>query len=102
MNHSPSPSHPTPATPPPACSRSAAAGQVPNIPFQMLLRGANAVGYTSYADNVVRQFVKESVKCGMDIFRIFDSLNYADNLLFGIGAALCTAPRLAWGSRHLC
>lgn len=59
--------------------------QIPNIPFQMLLRGANAVGYTSYADNVVRAFVKESVKCGMDIFRIFDSLNYMDNLKFGIG-----------------
>ncbi len=38
---------------------------VPNIPFQMLLRGANAVGYTTYADNVVRAFVKQSVKEGM-------------------------------------
>lgn len=34
---------------------------VPNVPFQMLLRGANAVGYTTYADNVVREFVKEAV-----------------------------------------
>lgn len=38
---------------------------VPNIPFQMLLRGANAVGYTTYADNVVRAFVEEAVKEGM-------------------------------------
>ncbi|GLC41025.1 hypothetical protein PLESTB_000951200 [Pleodorina starrii] len=59
---------------------------VPNVPFQMLFRGANAVGYTSYPDNVVREFVRESVKCGVDIFRIFDSLNYVDNLLFGMDA----------------
>lgn len=38
---------------------------VPNVPFQMLLRGANAVGYTTYADNVVRAFVEEAVKEGM-------------------------------------
>ncbi|KAG2483618.1 hypothetical protein HYH03_017498 [Edaphochlamys debaryana] len=59
---------------------------VPNVPFQMLFRGANAVGYTSYPDNVVREFVAESVRCGVDIFRIFDSLNYVDNLLFGMDA----------------
>ena len=119
---------------------------VPNVPFQMLLRGANAVGYTTYADNVVRAFVAQSVKEGMcapydlsncqlgdamwhpctlvdpqrmvlgghqaklpcdlswshgsctyhgheryfvrrrDIFRVFDSLNYIDNLRFGIDA----------------
>ena len=57
---------------------------VPNIPFQMLLRGANAVGYTSYPDNVVQAFVREAKKTGIDIFRIFDSLNYLDNLKFGI------------------
>jgi hypothetical protein len=54
--------------------------------LQMLLRGANAVGYTSYADNVVRAFCSEAVKQGVDIFRIFDSLNYIDNLRFGIDA----------------
>jgi pyruvate carboxylase len=49
---------------------------IPNIPFQMLLRGANAVGYTNYPDNVIRQFVQESAEQGIDIFRIFDSLNW--------------------------
>jgi len=57
---------------------------VPNVPFQMLLRGANAVGYTTYADNVVDAFTLESVRTGMDVFRVFDSLNYIDNLKFGI------------------
>ncbi|KAK3242624.1 hypothetical protein CYMTET_47688 [Cymbomonas tetramitiformis] len=59
---------------------------VPNIPFQMLLRGTNAVGYTTYPDNVVKSFVKEAVKRGVDIFRVFDSLNYIENLKFGIEA----------------
>ena len=58
--------------------------RVPNIPFQMLLRGANAVGYTTYADNVVNEFVREAKLTGMDIFRVFDSLNYVDNLKFGM------------------
>ncbi|KAJ3329159.1 pyruvate carboxylase [Blyttiomyces sp. JEL0837] len=57
---------------------------VPNIPFQMLLRGANAVGYTAYPDNVVYEFVKKAVESGMDIFRVFDSLNYEENLKLGI------------------
>lgn len=52
--------------------------------IQMLLRGVNAVGYTSYADNVVNAFVKEARVAGVDIFRVFDSLNYVDNLKFGI------------------
>uniref|UniRef100_A0A1I8IMS1 Pyruvate carboxylase n=1 Tax=Macrostomum lignano TaxID=282301 RepID=A0A1I8IMS1_9PLAT len=59
---------------------------VPNIPFQMLLRGANAVGYTNYADNVVYRFCEEAVKTGMDIFRIFDCLNYVPNMLVGMDA----------------
>ena len=49
---------------------------IPNIPFQMLLRGANAVGYTSYPDNLIRAFIRESAEQGIDIFRIFDSLNW--------------------------
>lgn len=53
---------------------------VPNIPFQMLLRGANAVGYTSYPDNVVFKFCEKAHEMGMDIFRVFDSLNYLPNL----------------------
>ncbi|KAK9814506.1 hypothetical protein WJX72_007023 [[Myrmecia] bisecta] len=58
--------------------------KVPHIPFQMLLRGVNAVGYTSYPDNVVNAFVEESKRAGIDIFRVFDSLNYIDNIRFGI------------------
>lgn len=61
--------------------------QVPNIPFQMLLRGANAVGYTNYADNVVHRFCKQAKESGIDIFRVFDSLNYVDNLKLGADAA---------------
>ena len=53
---------------------------VPNICFQMLLRGANAVGYTSYPANVVAGFVKHSAEAGMDIFRVFDSLNDLSNM----------------------
>jgi pyruvate carboxylase len=56
---------------------------VPDIPFQMLLRGANGVGYTSYPDNVVFKFCEVAVKHGMDVFRVFDSLNYLDNLKLG-------------------
>lgn len=60
---------------------------IPNIPFQMLLRGANAVGYTNYPDNVVFKFCELAVKTGMDIFRVFDSLNYLPNLIVGMNAA---------------
>jgi pyruvate carboxylase len=59
---------------------------IPNICFQMLLRGANAVGYTNYPDNVVREFVKVSAQAGMDIFRIFDSLNWPDGMQAAIEA----------------
>ena len=54
--------------------------KIPNVLFQMLLRGSNAVGYANYPDNVVRDFVVHSSEAGMDIFRIFDSLNYLPNL----------------------
>eukprot|EP00240_Pyramimonas_obovata_P000007 CAMPEP_0118929078 /NCGR_PEP_ID=MMETSP1169-20130426/6179_1 /TAXON_ID=36882 /ORGANISM="Pyramimonas obovata, Strain CCMP722" /LENGTH=1274 /DNA_ID=CAMNT_0006871201 /DNA_START=88 /DNA_END=3912 /DNA_ORIENTATION=- len=60
--------------------------KIPNVPFQMLLRGTNAVGYTTYPDNAVKAFVKEAYKRGIDIFRVFDSLNYIENLKFGIEA----------------
>src|SRR3954468_10908885 len=53
---------------------------VPNILFQMLLRGANAVGYSNYPPNVVRGFVEHAAECGMDIFRVFDSLNDLANM----------------------
>lgn len=61
--------------------------KVPDIPFQMLLRGANAVGYTNYPDNVVYKFCEQAQKSGVDIFRVFDSLNYLDNLKLGVDAA---------------
>src|SRR5499427_1157101 len=63
---------------------------IPNICFQMLLRGANAVGYTSYPDNVIVEFVREAHAQGIDIFRIFDSLNSIDNMRVAIDAALET------------
>ncbi|MDR1329948.1 MAG: pyruvate carboxylase, partial [Oscillospiraceae bacterium] len=50
--------------------------KIPNILFQMLLRGSNTVGYTNYPDNLVRAFVKESARSGIDVFRVFDSLNW--------------------------
>ncbi len=59
---------------------------VPNIPFQMLLRGANAVGYTGYPDNVVKRFTKLARERGIDVFRIFDALNYLENMKLGIDA----------------
>ncbi len=64
--------------------------RIPNICFQMLLRGANAVGYTSYPDNVVQRFVQEAYRQGIDIFRIFDSLNSIDNMRVSIDAVLET------------
>jgi len=56
------------------------------VPFQMLLRGANGVGYTNYPDNAVHKFCDVAVKNGMDVFRVFDSLNYMDNLKLGVDA----------------
>ncbi|MDA1312264.1 MAG: pyruvate carboxylase [Acidobacteria bacterium] len=60
--------------------------RVPNICFQMLLRASNAVGYTSYPDNVVREFVLEAARQGIDVFRIFDSLNCIDNMQVAMDA----------------
>jgi pyruvate carboxylase len=70
--------------------------RVPNICFQMLFRGANAVGYTNYPDHVVAGFVRHAAASGMDIFRVFDSLNYLPNLRVAMEAvnethALCEA-----------
>ena len=50
--------------------------KMPNVLFQMLLRGANAVGYKNYPDNLIREFIQESASSGVDVFRIFDSLNW--------------------------
>lgn len=69
---------------------------VPNVLLQMLLRASNAVGYTNYPDNVVRYFISQAAKNGIDIFRVFDSLNVVENMRVAIDAvretgALCEA-----------
>ena len=71
--------------------------KVPGICFQMLFRGSNAVGYSNYPDNVVAGFVRHAADSGMDIFRIFDSLNYLPNMKVAMeatrehGKAVCEA-----------
>jgi len=57
---------------------------VPNVMTQMLFRGSNAVGYTNYPDNVVRLFIKQAAETGIDVFRIFDSLNWVENMRIAI------------------
>lgn len=64
--------------------------KIPNIPFQILLRGANAVGYMNYPDNVIRKFVDLSAEAGIDIFRIFDSLNWIPGMEIAMDEALKT------------
>ena len=59
---------------------------IPNVLFQMLFRGANAVGYTNYPDNVIREFVQKSAEAGIDVFRIFDSLNWIKGMEVAIDA----------------
>jgi len=59
---------------------------MPNLLLQMLLRSANAVGYTNYPDNVVRYFVQRAAAGGVDVFRVFDSLNWIDNMRVAIDA----------------
>lgn len=59
---------------------------IPNILLQMLIRGSNAVGYTSYPDNLVEKFIEKSWENGVDIFRIFDSLNWLDSMKVSIKA----------------
>ena len=61
---------------------------IPNTLLQMLLRSSNAVGYTNYADNVVTFFVKQAAENGIDLFRVFDSLNWVDNMRVAIDAVL--------------
>jgi pyruvate carboxylase len=62
--------------------------QMPNLLLQMLLRSANAVGYTNYPDNVVRYFVKQAAQSGIDVFRVFDSLNWVENMRVAMDAVL--------------
>jgi pyruvate carboxylase len=70
--------------------------RIPNILFQMLLRASNAVGYTNYPDNIVQAFVHEAADAGIDVFRVFDALNWAPNMQVAIDAvrdtgAICEA-----------
>jgi pyruvate carboxylase len=61
---------------------------MPNLLLQMLLRSANAVGYTNYPDNVVRHFVARAARSGVDVFRVFDSLNWVDNMRVAMDAVI--------------
>ncbi|MCB9769254.1 MAG: pyruvate carboxylase [Candidatus Omnitrophica bacterium] len=70
--------------------------RIPNILFQMLLRASNAVGYTNYPDNVVKAFVAEAADAGIDVFRVFDALNWVPNMKVAMDAvnksgAICEA-----------
>ncbi|CUH76478.1 pyruvate carboxylase [Tropicibacter naphthalenivorans] len=62
--------------------------RMPNLMTQMLLRGANGVGYTNYPDNVVQFFVKQAAETGVDVFRVFDSLNWVENMRVAMDAVL--------------
>ncbi|MDY8107787.1 pyruvate carboxylase [Fulvimarina sp. 2208YS6-2-32] len=62
--------------------------KAPNILLQMLLRGSNGVGYTNYPDNVVRRFVAEAAKGGVDVFRVFDCLNWVENMRVSMDAVI--------------
>lgn len=64
--------------------------EIPNIMFQMLFRASNGVGYKNYPDNVIKEFLKESANKGIDVFRIFDSLNWVENMKSSIYTALET------------
>ena len=60
--------------------------RMPNLMTQMLLRGANGVGYTNYPDNVVQEFVRVAAETGIDVFRVFDSLNWVENMRVAMDA----------------
>jgi pyruvate carboxylase len=68
---------------------------MPNVLLQMLIRGSNAVGYTAYPDNLVEKFIEVSAKKGIDIFRIFDSLNSIDNMKTSINSVLNSTNSIA-------
>ncbi|MDG1128724.1 MAG: pyruvate carboxylase [Paracoccaceae bacterium] len=61
---------------------------MPNLLTQMLLRASNGVGYTNYPDNVVREFVRQAAETGVDVFRVFDSLNWTENMRVAMDAVL--------------
>ncbi|MEP1698051.1 MAG: pyruvate carboxylase [Paracoccaceae bacterium] len=62
--------------------------RMPNLMTQMLLRGANGVGYTNYPDNVVQYFVRQAAESGVDVFRVFDSLNWVENMRVAMDAVI--------------
>ena len=62
--------------------------RVPNILLQMLVRGANGVGYTNYPDNVVKHFIQQAARSGVDLFRVFDCFNWVDNMRVSMDAIL--------------
>jgi len=64
--------------------------EVPNILFQMLLRASNAVGYTNYPDNVVKAFVEEAAQAGIDVFRVFDALNWVPNMKVAMDSVIAS------------
>jgi pyruvate carboxylase len=82
------------STPPCGSSKKApgttgtASQKIPNILFQMLLRASNAVGYTNYPDNVVQIFVREAAQAGIDVFRVFDALNWVENMRVAMEAVI--------------
>ncbi len=63
---------------------------VPNVMTQMLLRASNGVGYTNYPDNVVQAFVRQAAKTGVDVFRVFDSLNWVENMRVAMDAVVAS------------
>ncbi len=70
---------------------------MPNLLLQMLFRSANAVGYTNYPDNVVRHFVGRAADAGVDVFRVFDCLNWVENMRVAIEAVRDYRPALRGG-----
>ena len=62
--------------------------KMPNIMTQMLLRASNGVGYTNYPDNVVQEFVRQAAESGVDVFRVFDSLNWVENMRVAMDAVI--------------
>ncbi|MEY8830526.1 pyruvate carboxylase [Sedimentitalea sp. XS_ASV28] len=70
---------------------------MPNVMTQMLLRGSNGVGYTNYPDNVVQKFVHQAAETGVDLFRVFDALNWVENMRVAMDAVL-EANKLCEGS----
>ncbi|SNX69003.1 pyruvate carboxylase [Cereibacter ovatus] len=71
--------------------------RLPNVMTQMLLRASNGVGYTNYPDNVVQEFVRQAAETGVDVFRVFDSLNWVENMRVAMDAVI-EADKLCEGT----